>query len=197
MALSVADWQKNLAKQWGWIAFRGVLAIIFAIIAIVSPIATAWALALVWGVFAFLEGLAALISGWRLHKQGATWWPYLLFGIIGILAGLLAMAWPGLTMIVLVYLIGIWAIFGGISEIFMGASLRKTVDRWWIMLLAGIISVLFGMLVIYSPFEGMLMMIWCLAGFMLVIGIIGLIFAFRLKKGKVDFSRFKNTDTQI
>ena len=128
-----------------------------------------------------MEGTAAILSGWRLHKQGATWLPYLLFGIIGVLAGLLAMVWPGLTMVILVYMIGFWAVFGGISEIFMGISIRKTVERWWIMLFSGIISVLFGLLVIYSPFEGILMMIWCLAGFMLLIGIMGLLFAFRLK----------------
>ena len=186
-----SEWLKNLSGQWGWIAFRGVLAILFAVIAIVSPIATAWALALFWGFFAFMEGAAAIYSGWQLHKRGNTWWPYLLFGIVGILAGFAAVVWPGVTMIVLVYLIGLWAIFGGMSEIFMAVGLRNDLDRWWVMLLSGIVSVLFGMLVLYAPFEGMLAMIWCLAGFALIIGIFSLFFAFRLKSGKIDLSKFE------
>ncbi|MBQ4133674.1 MAG: HdeD family acid-resistance protein [Desulfovibrionaceae bacterium] len=174
---------ESMSGQWGWLAFRGVLAIIFALAAVFSPIATAWALAVLWGAFAFVEGVSAIIGGWRLRKQGGTWWPYLLFGVVGIVAGLLAAAWPGLTMVVLVYIIGIWAVISGMSEIFMSVNLRRTIDRWWLLLLSGIVGVLFGVFLLYAPLEGMLMMIWCLAGFALALGIFSLIFAFRLRKG--------------
>ena len=191
---SISEQQQLSADQWIWLSFRGILAIIFAIAAISSPIATAWVLALFWGAFAFLEGASAIAAAWRLHKQRAAWWPCLLFGIIGILAGALAVVWPGLTMLVLVYMIGIWAIVGGISEIFMSVSLRKSLDYWWWMLLAGICGVLFGMLILYAPIEGILMMIWCLAGFTLFSGILSLLLAFQLKRGKAVVSLSANKD---
>lgn len=175
------DWRGSISKEWHWVALRGLLAVFFAVIAFVAPIATAWALALFWGIFAFFDGLATISTGWRLHRQGIRWWPYLLFGIIGILAGMVAIIWPGITIVILVYVIGLWAIFGGVSEVFAALSIKREFDRWWIMLLSGILSVIFGLLIIASPFEGMLVMIWFLAGFTLLVGIFLLIFALRLK----------------
>lgn len=181
---NMTEWQRSLEAQWGWIAFRGVLAVLFAIIAFFYPIATIITLAMFWGIFAVMEGITALVTGWRMHKQGNKAWPYFLFGAIGIIAGLLAFVWPGLTSMVLVFMIGIWAIFGGMSEIIMSVGVRKQVDRWWILLLSGIISVLFGMFILYAPLEGMLTIIWVLAGFTLAIGIISIILAVQLKRGK-------------
>lgn len=180
---------KILKNQWGWIALRGVLAILFAVAALVYPVATVLAIAVLWGIFAVMEGITFLVTGWGMRKQGSLAWPYFLFGALGVLAGMAAFAWPGMTSIILVYIIGIWAVFGGVSEIFMAVGSRKHVERWWVLLLSGIISVLFGVFLMYAPLEGMLALVWVLAGFLVVIGVICLVFAVQLKKGKFSVLR--------
>ena len=177
---------KIFKAQWGWVALRGVLAILFAFIALFYPVATVLTLAALWGIFAIMEGVTFLVSGWGMRKQGSKAWPYFLFGAIGVLAGIAAFAWPGMTSIVLIYLIGIWAIFGGMSEIFMAVGSRREVDRWWVLLLSGVISVLFGMFLLYAPLEGMLALVWVLAAFLMALGVICLVFAVQLKRGKLE-----------
>ena len=77
----------NLGRDWGLIALRGLLAVIFGVLAIAWPLITVWTLSMLWGVFALADGAFACGTGWRLHKQGVRWWPYLAFGVIGALAG--------------------------------------------------------------------------------------------------------------
>mgnify|MGYP003623907268 CR=1 FL=1 len=80
----------QLCHEWKWMALRGVLSIAFGVLAMVWPLATIWTLALFWGAFAFLDGVSAGMTGWRLYKRGVRWWPYLAFAAIGIVAGVAA-----------------------------------------------------------------------------------------------------------
>ncbi len=106
MQETFGEFKECLERQWGWLALRGIVCIIFGLMAISWPLVAVWALAIMWGVFAILEGGSALGIGWRLHKSGARWWPYVLFGGIGILAGVIALVWPGITAFALIYIIG-------------------------------------------------------------------------------------------
>ena len=173
----------HLKREWKWVALRGVAALVFGFLAIIWPLAAVWSLALLWGAFALADGVFALMAGWRLHKRGARWWPYLLFGVIGILAGFLTLVWPAITAIVLIYIVGFWALFGGISQIAAAIRLRKDIEGEWLLALAGVFSAIFGLLILFRPLpEGVLAIAWLVGFFAIVIGILQLMLAFKVRK---------------
>ena len=129
MEVSKPDLARGLSKQWGWFALRGALAVIFAFLCFTGPIGTAWALTLFWGAFVLVQGFVSLAAGWQVHKSGMRRWPYLLFGLLGIVAGAVVFVWPQISMLVLVYVIAFWAVFGGISEVMAAIRLRKVIKN--------------------------------------------------------------------
>lgn len=182
MMTQSVDFQEQVSRQWGWIALRGVIALLFGIGAFLWPFSSAWALAVVWGAFALVDGGLALFTGWNMHRQGARWWPYLVFGVVGIVAGLISLAWPGITVIVLVYTVAFWAIFGGISQILAAIRLRKEIEGEWALVLGGVVAVLFGVLLLARPLpEAIVTVTWVIGFFALMMGIFTLSLAFRLK----------------
>ena len=180
---TAAEFRAHLKKEWGWIALRGVAGIIFGILAISWPLATIWALAIMWGVFALVDGASALAGGWNMHKQGSRWWPYLLFGVIGLAAGIITLIWPAITAFVLVYVIGFWALFGGISQIAAAVRLRKEIQGEWLLGLVGVIGILFGLLILFRPIPEGIMAIALFVGFYAIAtGVIYLMLAFRVRR---------------
>ena len=182
MEVFTPDLFKKVSKQWGWFALRGVLAIIFAFLCFTGPIGTAWALTLFWGAFVLVQGFVSLAAGWQVHKSGMRWWPYLLFGLLGIVAGAVVFVWPQISMLVLVYVIAFWAVFGGISEVMAAIRLRKVIKNEWALVLSGIVSIIFGILVWIEPFEGLVALVWLIGAFTLCMGIISFALAWNLRK---------------
>lgn len=182
MQVSKTDFVNNFSQQWGWFVLRGLLAVIFGVLCFSAPIATAWALAVFWGAFALVEGVVSLITAWRVYKNGMVWWPYLLFGLIGVAAGAAALMWPKITLIILLYLLALWAILGGLSEVIAAIRLRKVIANEWALVLSGIISIAFGILILAHPFPGTVAIIWLLGGFSLGLGILSFVIAWNLRK---------------
>lgn len=182
--INTPAFRARLRKNWGWIALRGVMGIIFGLLAIIAPLATIWALAVLWGIFALADGVSAFMTGWQMHKGGSRWWPYLIFGFIGLAAGILTLFWPAITAIVLVYVIAFWAIFGGVSQIIAAIKLRKEIEGEWILGFAGVIGLLFGLLIFFRPLpEGVLAIAWVVGLYALITGGLYLMLAFRIRKG--------------
>ena len=174
--------EAHLGRKWKWIALRGAAALIFGILAIFQPWAAIWSLALLWGAFAMADGVFALMGGWRMHKQGLRWWPYLVFGIIGVVAGFITLIWPAITAITFIYILGFWALFGGISEIVAAVRLRKEIQDEWLLALAGGISVIFGLLILLRPLpEGVVAIAWLIGFFAIITGILQLMLAFKVR----------------
>lgn len=174
----------HLAPQWGWIVLRGTLAVLFGLLAIVWPLAAVWTLALLFGAYAMADGVFSLVTAWRLHKKGVRWWPYTLFGVIGILAGALTLLWPGITVIMLMYFIAFWALFGGASQIVAAIRLRKEIQGEWRLALAGGVSVLFGLLILFRPFpEGLLALAWVVGLYAVFLGAVYIMLGFKLRRG--------------
>ena len=172
----------QVCREWGWVAFRGVLAILLGFAAFFWPVAAMVSFALVWGVFVFADGIGAGMAAWRLQKRGVKWWPYLLLAVVSILAGVLTFLWPGLTALGLVYLIAFWAIFGGASQIAAAVRLRKEIQGEWFLIFAGIVGVLFGVLVIFSPFPtGFVAVSWMIGFYAWLTGALYLMLAFKLR----------------
>lgn len=175
------DVLQNIGKQWGWVALRGVVAVLFGILAMSMPGITLAALVLVWGAYALVDGIFALIAGWRIRDQNKPLWPLILAGVAGVAAGLVAFFWPGVTALVLLYIIAFWAIVGGAFQIVAAIRFRKEMQNEWLHGLSGVISLLFGIMLLAQPGEGALALIWAIGLYAVLFGVLLLVLAVRMK----------------
>jgi uncharacterized membrane protein HdeD (DUF308 family) len=168
---------RAVADRWVMVALRGLLAVFFGILALVRPDVTLAALVLFFGVYALVDGVFALIHGVR-----AKWWGVALVGVLGIGAGIVTFLYPHLTALSLLYLIAAWAVVRGIFEIVGAIRLRKEITNEWLLILSGVASVAFGVLLYLFPGAGALSVVWIIGAFALWVGMLLLFLAFRLKK---------------
>ncbi len=172
-----------LTRKWWAVALRGILAIVFGIVALVFPGVTLLSLALVFGAYAFVSGVFAIVAGIEHRGREAVW--YVLDGILGIAVGIATFFFPGITAQALVFLIGLWAILTGIFEVVAGFELP--VERDWLLVIAGIASIIFGVLLFINPVSGGLAIAWLIGIYALVFGVTMLVFGIRLRgmRGKL------------
>jgi uncharacterized membrane protein HdeD (DUF308 family) len=171
-----------LAKAWWLVLLRGIAAIVFGVLAFIWPGITLLTLVLLYGAFALVDGVIALISAFTCGpKPVPTWW-LVVVGILGIAAGLVTFLWPGITALVLIVFIGAWAIAHGIFEIVGAIQLRKEIDNEWWLILAGALSVIFGIIVLVAPGAGALGLIWAISAYSIAFGILLVGFSLRLRK---------------
>jgi len=161
----------DLTRNWGAFVGRGIVAILFGLCGFLLPGITLTALIVLFGAFALVDGILAIIAAVR-AQAGAPWWALVLRGIFGIAAGAIALLWPGITAVALVFVIGFWAIASGIVEIIGAIRLRKVVEREWLLGLAGALSVLFGVLIVMNPGAGALAVLWLICTYAIVLGIL-------------------------
>ena len=170
-----------LARHWWVFLVRGLVAIAFALVAFFYPVATLYTFILFYAVFSIVDGLFALVSAVRGQEgMGARWW-LALVGVLGVVAGIAAYLWPGLTALALLTLIGIWALVYGVVEIIGAIRLRKEIDNEWLLLSHGILAALFGLVFLVRPGAGALALIWLIASFALASGVVLIILSLRLK----------------
>lgn len=163
---------------WAWL-IRGILAIIFGVIAFTQPTTTALALVYVFGIYAIAEGILniwAALSG----KADSRFW-YIIWGLISIIAGIIAFANPILTGLTLVIVIGAWAIVTGIFEIIAGIKLRDEIEGEFWLILGGILSVIFGILIWRNVAVGALTIVWLIGIYAILFGITLIALAFKVK----------------
>lgn len=171
-----------LSRYWWVLALRGVVAIIFGIAAIVWPGLTLLTLIYLFGAFALIDGIMAIgMSIFHVFDRQSHSWAPLLEGLVGIVLGLLAFSFPGLTALALVYLIAAWAIVTGVLEIAAAIRLREEMEGEWLLALSGVISVLLGLALIAFPRTGALAVVWTIGVFAIIFGISLLGLAFRLR----------------
>jgi uncharacterized membrane protein HdeD (DUF308 family) len=170
-----------LAHHWWVFLLRGVVGVAFGLVAFFYPVATLYTFIVFYAVFSIVDGVFAFVSAVRgKENMGPRWW-LALIGILGVVAGLAAYLWPGFTAIALLTLIGIWALVNGVVEIVGAIRLRAEIDNEWLLLIHGILSVLFGLIVLARPSGGALALIWFIAAFALVSGSVLIVLSFRLK----------------
>lgn len=170
-----------LARNWWLLAIRGVAAILFGIGAFLWPGLTLAVLVLMFGAYALVDGIFAIIAGISARKEQERWWMMILVGVAGIITGILTFMWPHITAFVLLYFIAIWAIVSGVFEIAAAIRLRKEIEGEWLLALAGIASVIFGVLLVILPGAGALAVVWMIGSYALIFGILMLVLAFRLR----------------
>lgn len=171
-----------MTRNWWALLLRGALAVLFGLIALVIPGAALGALILLFAVYALLDGIGAIIAAVRSAERHERWIPMLIEGIAGVLAGVLTFIWPGATALVLLYLIGFWAIVTGVLKIVAAVHLRRVVPGEWVLILNGIFTVLFGILVVALPTLGLLTLIWWIGFYAILRGVLYIALAFRLRR---------------
>ncbi|NOQ53660.1 MAG: hypothetical protein GQ558_03535 [Thermoplasmata archaeon] len=141
-----------LNRPWWELVLRGLFIMIFGIIAIAWPETSLWALILVFGVFIFVEGLFQMIAAFSVKKEDPNWSLMFISGLFSFIIGLLAISWPGVTAVVLLWLIGAWAIVTGISQIaYSGQANADDGARRGLMVVGGLIAIMFGFMAFLWP----------------------------------------------
>jgi uncharacterized membrane protein HdeD (DUF308 family) len=169
-----------LAQNWWAIALRGVCAILFGLIALFMPGVTMLALVLLFAAYMLVDGILAIIAAIRAARQHDRWGWLILEGVVDFIAGAIAVVWPLITIIAFVYLLGAWAIISGALLFIAGFRLNLEHGRW-LMKLGGVISVIWGILLMFWPLMGALVLTWWMAGYALFFGVALLVLAFRLR----------------
>jgi uncharacterized membrane protein HdeD (DUF308 family) len=172
----------TLARNWWVLVARGVLAVVFGILAFVLPGATVAALVILFGAFMLVDGLFALVSAWRRADRRTSWWPFVLEGLSGIAIGVITFLWPGVTAFALLYLIAAWAFVTGVFEIVAAIRLRKEIRGELVLALIGLASIIFAVLVILFPGEGAVAIVWAIGAYAVVFGILLIVLGLRLRR---------------
>jgi uncharacterized membrane protein HdeD (DUF308 family) len=168
--------------HWWALAIRGAIAIIFGLAALLRPDIALEALILLFGAYALVDGVFAVVGVFGGTRGGTPRWLLLIEGIAGILAGIIAFVLPGLTAIVLLYLIAAWAVVTGIFEIASAIRLRQEIRGEWALIIGGALSVLFGViLAVIGPVAGLLSLIWLIGIYAVAFGILMLITSFQVR----------------
>jgi uncharacterized membrane protein HdeD (DUF308 family) len=170
----------ELARNWWAFVLRGIAALLFGVMALVWPGLTILTLTFVFGFYAVMDGVFAVVAAWSVRSTG-RWWVLLLEGLLGIVAGVIAFVWPGVTSLVLLTVIAAWAIVTGILEIVAAIRLRKEIKDEWRLGLGGLASILFGVLLVIWPQSGMVTISWIIGFYATVFGISMLSLGFRLR----------------
>jgi len=171
-----------LKSGWRLIVLRGVAAVLFGILAFILPGITLTSLLIIFAVFAVLDGVFALITGIEAPKGASGRGSLIMRGLIGIAAGVIAFSHPGITAVSLLYLIGAWAIFSGGAEIGAAFLLRNELTNELFLLIAGGLSILFGVLMFKNPGAGALSVVWLIGAYAIAYGILLLMLAFKLRR---------------
>jgi uncharacterized membrane protein HdeD (DUF308 family) len=166
------------SRHWWAFLLRGLAAVLFGVLAFAWPGLTLTVLVLFWGAFALVDGVLALFSAFRTPNDHR--WGLLFEGIVGVAAGVVTFVWPGLTALVLVYIIAAWAVITGVLELVAAVRLRRVIPNEWLLILSGILSLLFGAVLLAAPGAGALALVWLIAAYAIVFGVILIGLALRL-----------------
>ena len=167
-----------LSRRWHLVVLRGVVAVLFGITAIAWPEITVLVLALLWGVYTLLDGVASVAMG---MGRGTDRMYMVLLGVLGIAIGVGALVWPEITVIVLLVMIAAWAIVAGVVQIAAAVRLRKVIKGEWFLATSGAFTLVLGLLLIVQPAEGAIALVVAIATFALAWGLVLIVLGFRLR----------------
>lgn len=170
-----------VARHWWILTIRGVLAILFGLLAWIWPGITLLVLVILFGAYALVDGIFAIGAAIRGGAGRSRKW-LVVTGVAGIVAGLVTLTWPGVTALVLLLLIAWWAVLTGIFEIVAGIRLRQQIEGEWIYIVSGVISVIFGIMLFVWPVSGALAVIWIIGFFSILFGLAMIVASLRLRR---------------
>jgi uncharacterized membrane protein HdeD (DUF308 family) len=170
-------WNSN----WWALGLRALAAILLGVIAIALPGPTLGAIVIVFGIYAITDGVLAIIAAIRGVRRKERWGAMLFEGVVGIAAGGIALFWPGIGALALTYLVAGWALVTGAFEIAAAIRLRKIMTGEWLLLIAGLLSIVLAVFIALFPGPGALALVWWLGAYALAYGVITLVLALRVR----------------
>ena len=173
---------ERATHRWWTLVVRGILAIAFGIVAVVEPPAAVMAMVFVFGIYAIADGLTALsvlLSPATPERGG---WLLGLGGVVSVAAGIMALAWPGITAVALFFLIAWWAIILGCTEILTAISYSKVIDNEWAIVVSGLLWIAFGVIVLVWPGAGVVAILAIIATFAIIRGVMLIVAGARLRR---------------
>jgi uncharacterized membrane protein HdeD (DUF308 family) len=176
----------TLTRYWWAVVLRGVAAVLFGLMALIWPGITVIVLVALFGAYALVDGIVGLgtaVFGGR--ERGRRGW-LVVEGIAGVLAGIFTFAWPGVTALVLLWLIAAWALVTGVLEIVAAVRLRREMKGEWLLALSGVLSVLFGILLAVWPAAGALSVVFVIGIYAIVFGVALVGLGLRLRRLRRD-----------
>lgn len=169
-------------KIWIFAIIRGVLGILFGLIALFAPIATALVLAIVIGIYAIVDGVFDIVEAIR-HRGSSSMVFRIVLGVVSILFGIVVLVWPGMSLGILVIMVGIWAIIIGVLQIVSSVGHRAVPNSGWVWgIVGGALAILFGVLVLVWPGTGLVTIIWIIGIWAIVWGIVLIVLGVQLRK---------------
>ena len=170
-----------LSRNWWLLLLRGIAAIAFGVLTWFQPGISLGALVLLFGAYSMADGILGVWAAIAGRKEHEDWWVLLLGGLLGVGIGILTFVAPGITALALLFYIAIWAIATGVLEIVAAIRLRKEITGEWMLVFGGIISVVFGTLLLAQPGAGALALVWLIATYAVIFGIVLVILAFKVR----------------
>jgi len=170
-----------LARNWWMLLVRGLIAIAFGILTWVQPGISLAALVLLFGAYALADGILGVWTAIAGRGEHEDWWILLLWGLISVGVGILTFLAPGVTALALLFYIAAWAIATGVLEIVAAIRLRKVLRGEWWLILGGLASVIFGVLLLAQPGAGALAVLWLIATYAVIFGVLLVILAFKVR----------------
>jgi uncharacterized membrane protein HdeD (DUF308 family) len=170
-----------VARNWWTWLIRGLAAIIFGALAFLWPGATILAVGILFGAYAFVDGVFAIVATIRAVESHQRWWPLLIEGIVGILIAAITFYDIRITLLALYLTIAAWAFLTGALEIIAAIQLRKLIANEFWLIIGGIASIIFGVLMLWRPMAGALAIIWLIGAYAIFFGVLMVAFAFRLR----------------
>jgi uncharacterized membrane protein HdeD (DUF308 family) len=169
-----------MTSNWWSLLLRGLAAIIFGILIVLFPGAALQTFIILFAAYALVDGVFTIITALQNRNQ-ERWWVHLLEGIVSVAAGILALVYPGITAFVMLYIIAFWAVVTGVLEVWAAIQLRKEIEGEFWLGLSGVLSILFGVLLILFPGTGILTVLWLVSAYAIIFGVVMVILAFRLR----------------
>lgn len=167
--------------HWWTVVLRGIIAVIFGILAVAWPGITLGILLTIFGIFVFADGILAIISAFSSSEGRKNWLMLLLVGLAGIAAGIVTFAYPGITVLALLYIIAIWAIVVGALHVSVALTGPGEIAPRWLWGLSGIFSILFGILLLAKPIIGVVTVVWLIGFYAMIFGFTEIILGLHLR----------------
>lgn len=171
-----------LAARWWMLVVRGAAAILFGVLAIVVPEISILSLIILWGAYALVDGVFNLMLAVRRARVGRSWGWLVFEGVVSVGAGVLTFVLPGMTALFLLIVIAVWAVLTGVAEIAAAIMLRRHIRGEWLLAASGVLSIAFGVLMMFFPGSGALALAWIVGGYSIVFGALLIALGLRLNR---------------
>jgi uncharacterized membrane protein HdeD (DUF308 family) len=180
MRIAIID-VETLARNWWALLIRGIAAVIFGALTFMAPGISLLTLVLVFGAYAFADGVLCIVIAIRRQRGRDPWWVLLLEGLAGVGAGIVTLFFPRLTALALLFLIAAWAVVTGVLEIALAIRLRKVISGEWLLALTGLASLALGVVLMLFPGPGVIALVLWTGGYAIVFGTLLIALSLRLR----------------